>query len=230
MSKSLNIHVLIRCQLITDTLITPQNIHLDDQQNLAKHTGRRQEQLISRSLRRQTLANHLKVDPWQLRFSVREHGKPYLADYPQLEFSQSHTQSTNKSTHSLEWLMVANQQGVAVGADIEAKKRVTALESLAKHILTAAEYFTFKHATDQQGFLLQCWTVKEAVLKASGLGIRINLNTLETGCIFNDQGWVDHPKIGQWRYQCFENEQAYYAVAWQANEYDQVIFVSHQLM
>ena len=179
---------------------------------LAAHPKRRQEQQISRSLRRQLLSDYLLVAPEQLEFAQHVHGKPYLTNHPQIKFSQSHC--TNQ------FILVMNKQGVAVGVDIEAKDRSLKVHALAARILTPKEFEQFGQAIDQQAFLLRIWTIKEAVLKATGLGIRLNLNELESHENFNNNLWdkvgqVQHAKIGSWAYQSFDTTTHYYTVAWQ---------------
>lgn len=190
-----------------------------DLHDLANHMGRQHEQRITRTLRRQTLADYLQVSPASLDFLIQPYGKPYLANFPKLQFSQSHSND--------HWLLVVNQQQIAVGIDIEDKQRITAIEPLARHILTENEFDQFQQTNDKQRFLLKLWTIKEAILKASGLGIRVNLNTLDTGCDFEHQGQVQHSQLGVWCYQCFETDHSYYTVAWQADYFSQVIFETH---
>lgn len=184
---------------------------------LAAHPKRRQEQQISRSLRRQLLSDYLLVESDQLEFAQHVHGKPYLKNHTQIEFSQSHC--------SDQLILVMNNQGVAVGVDIEAKDRLIKVHALAARILTPKEFEQFKQAIDQQAFLLRVWTIKEAVLKATGLGIRLNLNELESHENFNNNLWgkvgrLQHAKIGSWAYQSFDSITHYYTVAWQhTNQY-----------
>lgn len=148
-----------------------------DLYQLAAHPQRRLEQKISRRLRRQLLADYLGLAAEHLVFIKNEHGKPYLKqsnlpDPMSVEFSQSHCVN--------QFALVMNKQGIAVGIDIEAKDRIIPLQALAQRILTPWELVQFEHALDAHDFLLMRWTIKEAVLKASGLGIRLNLNELES--------------------------------------------------
>lgn len=204
-----------------------------DQQQLATHPQRRMEQLISRSWRRQILAAQLHQTPDNLCFVKDAYGKPYLMHYPALQFSQSHCTE--------QFVLAFNQQGIALGVDIEAKRRVINQARLARRILTASEMQVFTHTKDPQAYLLKCWTIKEAVLKACGLGIRLNLNTLETenkNSLFNRIENTDtaiknrdiqhgvstayHAAIGEWAYLCFETAGYYCTVAWQNHLYHPV--------
>lgn len=215
MLEPLTITVALRplsfTSLSTEPLARDESIPEDISQ-LARHPKRRHEQQFSRGLRRQLLADYLAIDPAQLEFVQHIYGKPYLKNHVHIEFSQSHCTD--------QFILVVNKQSIAVGVDIEPKNRSLRLLALASRILAPIELIQFEQAIDQQGFLLRIWTIKEAVLKATGLGIRVNLNELESGYMFKSSGLnvigqVHHRKIGVWNYQCFETIAHYYTIAWQ---------------
>lgn len=192
-----------------------------DQHELATHPQRRLEQLTSRAWRRQILAAALGQAPEKLSFAKDNYGKPYVSHNPQLQLSQSHC--------AQQFVLAFNRQGIALGVDIESSQRKINLAGLAKRILTAIEMQAFRQAQNPQGYVLKRWTIKEAVLKACGLGIRLNLNTVETEnpLLANQQQPVAvayHAAIGEWAYQCFETADYYYTVAWQQRSGQQVSF------
>lgn len=196
-------------------------LHPDDQQPLASHPKRRFIQQFSRWQRRQLFAGVLQAPSDLLYIQTDQYGKPFLASHPQLAFNQSHSDSMLALCYSLD---IAH-----IGIDIEDKNRVMRVDALAQHSLTVAEYARFQQAADQQGYWLAMWTIKEAILKASGIGIRLSLNELETGYMDMQQqsGRVFHPKIGSWSYACFELAQHMLSVSWpvaQASESVQIIF------
>ncbi|RYY80026.1 MAG: 4'-phosphopantetheinyl transferase superfamily protein [Moraxellaceae bacterium] len=220
MQNQLHMHIALRS--IHPEILNGLQIDTADQHALATHPQRRIEQLISRSWRRQILATQLEQAPESLCFAKNSNGKPYLVHEPHLQLSQSHC--------AQQFVLAFNAQGVAVGVDIEAKQRVINQVGLAQRILTVLEMQAFRQAANPQAYLLTCWTIKEAVLKASGLGIRLNLNQLETGYQAAQQLKSDiqprahtasHSAIGTWAYQCFETEDYFYTVAWQANSKQQ---------
>lgn len=208
--------------LSNKALADVQSNHADTLQ-LAAHPKRRQEQQLGRYIRRQVLADYLAIDSEQLIFAQHPLGKPYLLSTPQVEFSQSHCTD--------QFILVCNLQGVAMGVDIETKHRSINTQALAMRILTDNELKEFKQAKHQQAFLLKVWTIKEAILKAAGLGIRLNLNELESGLtaqltaplptqltgqlrMTDEAGQVQHNQLGKFAYQCFEAAHHYYSVAW----------------
>lgn len=219
------LHIYIALRAIDPQILNGLQIDTADQHALATHPQRRIEQLVSRRWRRQVLATQLDQSAKSLCFDKDIYGKPYLLDCPDLQFSQSHC--------AQQFVLAFNKQGVAVGVDIEAKQRVINQAGLAQRMLTVLEMQAFKQAANPQAYLLTCWTIKEAVLKASGLGIRLNLNELETGYQSTKNLDADiqppaysasHPAIGTWAYQCFETEDYFYTVAWQHGLYPQLNF------
>ncbi len=185
-------------------------LHPDDLQPLASHPKRRFIQQFSRWQRRQLFAAALQLPEDLLTFQTDQFGKPYLHSHPQLAFNQSHTDTMLALCYSFD---VAH-----IGIDIEDKNRVMRVEALARHSLTEQEYARFQQAADQQRYWLKLWTIKEAVLKASGIGIRLSLNELETGymAMQQQQGTVFHHKIGQWSYACYELDQHILSISWPA--------------
>lgn len=190
---------------IVESLLQP-----DDAQALSEHPKRRLLQMVSRHQRRQILANALNQPAQTLVFSQTVWGKPTILHHEQLGFNQSHSQSM----YSLAW----SHEVVHLGIDIEDKSRTIKSLELAQRILTAAEYQYFLQAHDPQAYVLKLWTIKEAVLKAAGLGIRLNLNTLETGCetVQQQRGVARHPQIGHWDYACYALAQHLLCVSWPA--------------
>jgi 4'-phosphopantetheinyl transferase len=199
-------------QLLT---FSDDQLHPDDLNALANHPKRQLIQKISRYQRRKILAEAIEQPEHTLCFSHTEFGKPILDSHAQLSFNQSHSQSM----YVLAW----SHDLQHIGIDIEDKNRGMRVEALAKHSLTALEYERFRQAADQQLYWLKLWTIKEAVLKASGLGIRLNLNELETHCLDMQQadGVVTHPKIGDWSYACYALPDHMLCVSWPSKDAQQ---------
>lgn len=69
-------------------------------------------------------------------------------------------------------------------------------------------------------YWLRVWTTKEAILKASGFGIRLDLNSLNTQVHpSHDGGMCTHPLIGTFAYQNFIlNQKIVLTIAWGAEQ------------
>ena len=129
-------------------------------------------------------------------------GKPFIADSA-LQFNLS---------HSPHWFALAWRVGhEPVGLDIEDLGRRPSFAALAQRYFHPAEKARWlaADASSSAATWLQIWTRKEAVLKAHGLGLRLQLNTLDT-CADG----VQHPLIGCWELHSFRLPDAVVSVSW----------------
>ncbi len=114
------------------------------------------------------LGKYLGKPPEQLHLQRGEFGKPYLEGHP-LHFNMSDTKDAVL-------IAVADQP---IGADIETLHRHTDHEQVAGHYFSAAESESIRRAPEGKRRFLELWTRKEAVLKASGVGLMDDLKKLE---------------------------------------------------
>lgn len=121
------------------------------------------------------------------------HGKPFCQNIPQLQFNQSHCTSDYVLVYSLD---IKN-----IGVDIENIHRQVNFDDLAKRCFHHDEYTLWKNHHNKKEIWFKIWTIKEAVLKASGLGIRLPLNELRAVFIDDDTGYVYHQDIGKFYFQ-----------------------------
>jgi 4'-phosphopantetheinyl transferase len=124
----------------------------------------------ARAMLRLLLATYSGQAAMALRFNYGAHGKPSLADAPDLYFNLSHA-------HEQIILAVAE---VAVGIDVEYRREL-ALEQLAARFFCAPEaahLAELPHSARHAAFL-RLWTCKEAYLKATGEG----LGNIRQACI-----------------------------------------------
>lgn len=111
---------------------------------------------------RRILGAYLRLPPQVVRWTVNAHGKPRLL-HDVLAFNLS---------HSADMALVAVTAGFEVGVDVEAIRNDLPDEALAAAVLTPAEHAALNAcppASQSQAFA-HCWTRKEAVLKALGIG------------------------------------------------------------
>lgn len=133
-----------------------------------KFPQHRQRFIASHTALRRILAGYVDAKPQQLVFQKAVHGKPSLTDYPDLHFNLSHSNTTAL-------IAVARHE---IGVDIEQVKKRDELK-LAKRFFTQTEYqWLAAHATkDISPAFFKLWTRKEAVLKATGLGLHLPLDS-----------------------------------------------------
>lgn len=155
------------------------------------------------------IANALNLPQAHLRYATAEHGKPYLVNHA-LQFNQSHSQ------HYYALALSTNVQDI--GVDIESIARKIRFEALAKHAFHPEEYQNWKNSNEDAKYWFKVWTTKEAILKAHGMGIRLDLNTLNTRMPFNQNyGQIIDERLGVFAYQCFNLEHSILSVAWRSN-------------
>lgn len=138
------------------------------------------------------------------QYTVSEQGKPFCQNIVQLHFNHSHSQKHYALAYSLD---IQN-----IGVDIEDLERQANFLGLAKRCFHADELAFWLHHQQDKLLWLKIWTAKEAIVKASGIGIRVNLNTINTHmdkshCI------ATHQQLGQFFYQHLITEQSVITVA-----------------
>mgnify|MGYP001597559807 CR=1 FL=1 len=122
-------------------------------------SGRR----TSESYLRCILARYLQCSPEALCFARSDVGRPYLQGAAEglLDFNLSHSDDY--------WLLALTCLG-QVGVDIERCDNSRPLERLANRFYTAAEaeIFAALPLDRRAAYFFDCWTLKEALAKASG--------------------------------------------------------------
>ena len=127
---------------------------------------------VARAALRQILAGCLGVDSHSVRFSTGPYGKPRLVE-ENLRFNVS---------HSGELALVAVARNRELGVDIEELRRMDDAEALADRFFSAPESRKLRTAADSasriRGFF-ECWSRKEAFIKAIGEGLSHPLDSFE---------------------------------------------------
>ena len=129
------------------------------------------ESTAARALARAALSRYADVDPRAWTFGQGEHGKPQVTGplgVPPLRFNVAHTPG-------LVVCLVALDR--EVGVDAESLDRSSDIALLARRCLSAAEQqalWALPESAQARRFLIH-WTLKEAYLKARGIGIGLPL-------------------------------------------------------
>ena len=173
-----------------------------DRQRLSKITRTRADEARVRSLLagyllQKAVKEHLGIgtneNVLDLRYRYGEKGKPYLADYPQLYFSLSHS-------GTLVACIVAGQE---VGMDIQ--KYVKLKENLAERFFSTEECILLRNTKDEHEYrklFFQLWSIKESYIKYTGRGMSQALNSFQ---IDFDRKEIKESISGQWK-ACAEFE------------------------
>lgn len=178
-------------------------------QDLDRKTYIQQRKQLIYSYRNQLLAEHLGGVIDQQDFSITEYGKPYLSAHPDFGFNHTHSQNF--------YGLATSKRIQNLGIDIEELNRNVRFEALAQHAFHPEELRQWQALDYDPEYWFKVWTTKEAVLKASGLGIRMNLNELNTQIHpHQDGGRCEHPEIGIYAYQNYILAGCMLTVAWQS--------------
>ena len=103
----------------------------------------------------------------EVRIGLGENGKPYLLDYPEIHYNLAHSGN----------MVLAVFADTEVGCDIEQIK--TADLKVAKRFFCADEYayIASLEEEEQAGAFCRIWTLKESFLKATGMGMKLPLDS-----------------------------------------------------
>jgi 4'-phosphopantetheinyl transferase len=145
----------------------------------------RRRYVVTRAALRALLGRYLSIPPLDIEFDWDASGKPRMgAPSSGLYFNVAHSGGL---------ALVAVASGCEVGVDVEQLRTVDRLEQIAEryfHPLEVAELLREPPA-DRSAAFLQCWTAKEAVLKAVGVGIGAALDRLHVPVRQHDGVFVD---------------------------------------
>lgn len=127
--------------------------------------------ILGRAMLRRLLGSRLRVPPRLVDLVVGPHGKPALAPQLQrsgLQFNVSHC--ADVAAFGFAW-------GREIGVDVEAVRAIPDADSIAQQFFSPREidaYFALPVARRPLGFF-NCWTRKEAFVKAVGDGLGFGL-------------------------------------------------------
>lgn len=108
-------------------------------------------------------------------FEIGAHGKPRLSAPGACSFNMS---------HSAHMALIGLADRGEIGVDIEVRHAISDLHDLARHHFSAQEaqaLARIKREEDALTAFLQCWTRKEACLKALGTGLSLPSHVFTTG-------------------------------------------------
>jgi 4'-phosphopantetheinyl transferase len=132
----------------------------------------RRRYAVGRGALRTLLGAYVGERPEALRFGYGPRGKPELADFPALGFNLSNSEDL---------ALVGVLRGREIGVDVEYMKPMPDLAQIAERFFCAAEtakLLALPEERRREAFF-NCWTRKEAYLKAVGEGLAAPLDSFE---------------------------------------------------
>ena len=169
-----------RASLRTEKAVlhTLQRLLTDDEVTKAKQfyfEKDRQHFIIARGVLRILLSRYLNVTPSLLSFTYNAYGKPSLGS----SFGESHLHFNLSHSHDI--ALYAFTYTRQIGIDIEYMPSNSNYDELARHSFSAHEQATLSalpQTLKQQAFF-NCWTRKEAYIKARGKGLSLPLDLFD---------------------------------------------------
>ena len=135
----------------------------------------RRDFTIAHDLLRRALSRYVDMPPTGWRFSTNDHGKPFLESIdPQvreLSFSLSHTRGC---------VACAIASKAPLGVDVERIDQSQCVQEIADRYFSEKEAGWLRQCSDELRNIrfTELWTLKEAFLKAVGVGLSGSLSTV----------------------------------------------------
>jgi 4'-phosphopantetheinyl transferase len=150
-----------RRTLSSDERSRADEFHVDDD---------RRDYMLAHALLRRCLSRYTLVEPRAWKFCTHINGKPIVKALP-LSFNLSHTPG-------LVACVVADS--MCVGIDVQQASRAIDVEPIAARYFSQEEAALLSRADDHSRVprFLELWTLREAFLKAAGLGLSGPLNSI----------------------------------------------------
>lgn len=128
--------------------------------------------LRGRTLLRLLLSRYLDRRPEALQFRTGRFGKPGLAGQHGWSFSVSHSEDC---------FVCAVSAHRRLGVDIEAYRELADASAIAARFFSSRELTSLENlaSADRRAAFFSCWTRKEALLKATGFGLTLPLDSFD---------------------------------------------------
>jgi 4'-phosphopantetheinyl transferase len=138
--------------------------------------------ILCRGILRIILGRYLDMNPKHLKFRSGPYGKPYLVNEfqgAQVQFNLSHTQ------HLALYAFTSNH---IIGVDVEYVRPILDIEQIAALNFSNYENNIFKtlRPNQKEVAFFNCWTRKEAYIKAIGEGLNLPLRSFDVSLAPNE--------------------------------------------
>ena len=186
----------------------------DDRERAArfKFEGDRHRFMMARACLRIILGRYLKTSAAGLQFELGPFGKPSLAsveDALDLRFNLSHS-------HQL--ALIAITRGREIGVDVEFMRADFASDEVAEHFFSPAEVKQLVRtpAANKTRAFFNCWTRKEAYIKARGEGLSHPLDQFDVSFALDEPAGLlgsrlDPAEVSRWAFEDLSPHPAYAA-------------------
>lgn len=152
----------------------------------------RREYIAAHALKRWMLSAAAGGDPRDWRFAAGPWGKPVVADRDGPHFNLSHAEGL---------VACALSPDVPVGIDVEPADRRAPIDVATRFSPDERSWLLDLPESERQPGFFRLWTMKEAVVKATGRGMAQALDSFAVGFDPLRVNWADAPRAetGHWR-------------------------------
>ncbi len=156
-----------------------------------KSPDARRRFIVAHAALRSLLSRYLNTSSQEVFFVEGTHGKPSL-------LGSNPTRLNFNLAHSGELALIAVTIGCELGVDVERLREVPHWQEIAGRYFHPAEVKEILacEADSHRIAFFQCWTRKEAILKALGTGLSHPLNMFHVPLDSSDNAWVGCPEQG----------------------------------
>lgn len=136
---------------------------------------------VARAFLRRLLGWYLNTDPTDISFVYGKQGKPCLAPKLRQQIPPERRRLRFNVSHSGTLALYGFVQAYEIGVDIERYRALRDMMSIARRSFAQGEYATLVAAPPGERLMLffNCWTRKEAYVKAVGDGLSLSLDSFE---------------------------------------------------
>ena len=149
-----------------DLHVETSTLHVDEIQraNSFVKASDRDNYILSHTYLRKVLSSYyLHVEAKELLFEFNKYTKPRLNKKYKLHFNLSHSKTCA-------YIICSDEE---CGIDIEEKTDLELTDTLAKLVFCEEEFIEYKISENKEDYFYKIWTLKEAYLKALGIGIAL---------------------------------------------------------
>lgn len=167
----------------------------------------RRDFIVARTFLRSVLGRYLHEDGAQIKFEYSSYGKPSIAP------SRLSTPLFFNLTHSHQLALLAVTEQAEIGIDVEFIRAVD--DGIAERYFSAREVAALRALPDhlQNQAFFNCWTRKEAYIKARGEGLSLPLDRFDVSLAPGAPAAIlairDGEDAATWRLEHLQPEQGY---------------------
>jgi 4'-phosphopantetheinyl transferase len=157
--------------------------------------------IIARGVLRMILARYLQMEPEKLLFVFNQYGKPALAPFYDSKFEFNLSHSDDIALYALTY-------GRQVGVDVEYMKEDIEYDELARVSFSPDERAVLRSLSGEakREAFYNCWTRKEAYIKARGMGLSLPLDLFDVSLRPGEAAGLlasreDPREVNRWSFQ-----------------------------